>query len=90
MPRQFVVAKFRESDTRAYTYHNDGEPVAAGDVVRVTDRSGEGWKKVFVVSVNNETPPFATKPIIGRHVEDVREDAFDDADLERSNDMGAR
>ncbi|MES2289321.1 MAG: hypothetical protein V4530_06235 [Pseudomonadota bacterium] len=66
--RQFVIAKFRESDTRSYTYHNDGEPVAAGDVVRVEDRGG-GSKKVYVVDVNDQEPPFPTKPILGKHIE---------------------
>lgn len=42
MSRQYVLAKFRETDTRTYTYHNDAEPVKAGDVVRVEDRSGDG------------------------------------------------
>ena len=67
--RQFVVCKFRETDTRSYTYHHDGEPVMAGDSVRVMDRSGDGWKKVLVVDTHHDTPSFATKPIIGLHVE---------------------
>jgi hypothetical protein len=66
---QYVIAKFRETDTRTYTYHNDGPDVAAGDVVRVTDRSGDGWKKVWVVGVTDEKPSFPTKPILGLHVE---------------------
>lgn len=68
--RQYVACKFRTSDTRTFTYHNDGEPVHDGDTVRVADRSGEGWKKVYVVSTTDEEPPFPTKPILGLHVDD--------------------
>lgn len=71
MARQFVACKFRESDSRTYTYHNDGEPLASGDVVRVEDRSGDGWKKVFVAAVTDQEPSFPTKPILGRHVEEL-------------------
>ena len=84
--RQFILCKFRESDTRAYTYHNDAEPVAPGDVVRVADRSGDGWKKVFVAGVTDEVPRFETKPILGLHVEEPPQlidlDDADDRDLE--------
>lgn len=68
--RQFVACKFRVSDTRTFTYHNDGEPVADGDQVRVPDPRTDGWKKVFVVSTSDEKPPFETKPILGLHVEE--------------------
>ncbi len=68
--RQFVICKFRETDTRTYTYANDGEPVEAGDVVRVEDRSGDGWKKVFVVGITDREPTFPTKPILGLHREE--------------------
>ncbi|WP_422057360.1 hypothetical protein [Sphingomonas sp.] len=65
--RQFVVVRFRPEDTRTYTYHNDGEPVAAGDMLKVDDaRRGDGWKRVECVSVTDEVPPFQTKPILGR------------------------
>jgi hypothetical protein len=67
---QYVACKFRIADTRTFTYSNDGPPVAEGDQVRVPDRSGEGWKKVFVVSVTDVEPPFPTKAIIGLHTED--------------------
>lgn len=69
---QFVAVKFRTSDTRTYTYEWDGEPLHEGDVVRVGDRSGDGWKKVFVVSTTDEAPPFQCKPILGRHVDEER------------------
>lgn len=67
---QFVACKFRIEDTRTYTYANDGDPVNDGDVVRVPDRSGDGWKKVFVVSTTDQAPPFECKPILGLHVEE--------------------
>lgn len=63
--RQYVAVKFREGDTRTYTYHNDGAPVAAGDEVKVDDARSDGWKRVFVVSVDSAKPTFATKPILG-------------------------
>ena len=83
--RQFVACKFRISDTRTFTYVNDGPPVADGDVVRVPDRRSTGWKKVFVVSTTDEAPPFECKPILGLHVEDEPADDLltgDDRDLE--------
>ena len=67
---QYVDVKFRVEDTRTYTYAWDGEPLNEGDAVRVEDRSGEGWKKVFVVSTTDEAPPFQCKPILGRYVGD--------------------
>jgi len=71
---QFVACKFRVSDTRTYTYTWDGEPLNEGDTVRVEDRSGDGWKKVYVVSTSDQAPPFACKPILGKHVEPEHED----------------
>lgn len=66
---QYVACKFRESDTRSYTYAWDGDPFAPGDVACVEDRSGDGWKKVFVVGVSDEAPPFQCKPILRRYVD---------------------
>lgn len=70
--RQYVACKFRVSDTRTFTYHWDGEPFEEGATVRVPDpRSGDGWKKVYVVDPNAAKPTeFDTKAIIGRHVEE--------------------
>lgn len=70
MSKQYVAVKFRTSDVRQYTYVWDGEPLTEGDQVRVEDRHGDGWKVVYVVSTTNEAPPFACKPILGRHVEE--------------------
>lgn len=68
--RRYVACKFRIGDTKTFTYHTDGETYADGDIVRVPDRSGDGWNKVFVVSTSDEKPSFPTKPIIGLHVEE--------------------
>ena len=63
---QYVACKFRETDTRSYTYHNDGEPLAPGDWAKVEDRNGDGWKRVLVVMATDEAPSFPTKPILGK------------------------
>jgi len=64
--RQYVACKFRTEDTRSYTYHNDGEPVAVGDLLKVADRDGDGWKRVHCVSIGDTAPTFPTKPILGK------------------------
>ena len=69
--RRYFACKFRPEDSRSYTYHFDGAPFAVGDTFRIEDRSGDGWKKVLVVAVTDEKPPFPTKPILCLHVEDV-------------------
>ena len=62
--RQFVICKFREEDTRTYTYHHDGEPVAVGDrVVVSTDR---GAQAITVAEIIEKAPSFATKGIAGK------------------------
>ena len=48
---QYVACKFRSTDTRTYTYFNDGPPVAVGDEVKVADNRDDGWKRVEVVSI---------------------------------------
>jgi len=67
MPTQYVACKFRVQDTRTYTYHNDGAPVAPGDQVKVADARGadDAWKRVFMVSVSDRKPDYPTKPILG-------------------------
>lgn len=62
--RQYVEIRFKPEDQRGYSYHNDGEPVAVGDKVRVDARGSE--KIVEVVHLSDEAPPFETKPIIGK------------------------
>lgn len=62
--RQFVAVEFR-SGGRPYTYHNDGAPVWAGAVVKVPERSGDGWQRATAVSISDEEPAFATKGILG-------------------------
>lgn len=76
--RQFVACKFHAEDARTYTYHNDGEPVAIGDEVKVADTRSDGWKRVTVVSIADEAPSFPTKPILGK----VEPDPSDDDDIE--------
>lgn len=66
MSRQYVACKFRPDDKRSYTYHNDGEPVAVGDEVKIAGRSDDGWQRVHVVAVGDEMPSFETKPILGK------------------------
>lgn len=62
---QYVQVKFRASDTRTYTYENDGDPVAIGDEVKVADNRSDGWKRVEVVGITDEKPPFVCRPILG-------------------------
>lgn len=66
MSRQYVACKFRPDDKRSYTYHNDGEPVAVGDEVKIAGRSDDGWQRVYVAAVGDEMPSFETKPILGK------------------------
>lgn len=63
---QYVACKFRPEDRRSYTYHNDGEPVAVGDQVKIAGRDDDGWQRVHVVAVSDEKPSFDTKPILGK------------------------
>ncbi len=68
--RQYVACKYTIDDKRTYTFHNDGEPFADGDIVRVPARGGKGWKKVYVAAVGVPKPTnVETSAIIGRHVE---------------------
>lgn len=62
--RQYLTAKFSPDDERAYTYHNDGEPLAPGERVRVPTK-GEGSRTVTVHAIDIETPTFETKGVIG-------------------------
>lgn len=72
---QFVTCKFRPTDTRTYTYVNDGDPVAPGDMVKVPDRSGDGWQRVEVVAIIDQAPPFECKPILGKIEPETEGDA---------------
>lgn len=65
-PRQYLDIAFRPGG-RTYRYHNDGEPVARGDKVRVTSRLEEGWQAVEVVAADYVEPPFKTTAILGLH-----------------------
>lgn len=64
---QYVQCKFRSTDSRAYTYHYDGEEsLEVGDMVKVADARSDGWKRVEVVAIGDEAPKFPTKPILGK------------------------
>jgi len=90
MARRYITAKFRQEDTRAYTYHYDGTlALKPGDAVKVPDPKGaDGWKRVLVVALDvpkPDTSKFDTKEILGL-VEPQQPDmlaAGDDADLDR-------
>lgn len=66
MAKQFVDVKFRKGDAKSWCYHNDGEPVAVGDIVKVPTRFGSGWQRAEVVALSISQPPFATKEILGK------------------------
>jgi hypothetical protein len=74
VPKVYVQCKFRPEDTRTYTYEWEGEPLKPGDIVKVADARSDGWKRVTVVSVADEAPPFACKPILGLYNPDVEPD----------------
>lgn len=58
----FASVKFRESDTRTYTYAC-ALPVKIGD--RVTVDTKDGQKVVIVAAVEQDKPPFPCKSITG-------------------------
>lgn len=61
--RQYLVCRFSPNDKRTYTYHNDMEPVAAGDRVEVN--TARGLSVVRVEAITNQAPNFPTKHIAG-------------------------
>ena len=64
MARQYLTATLAPGGM-AYTYHNDGPPVAAGQQVLVDGRGGKGTRTVTVQAIEVPKPEFVTKPIIG-------------------------
>lgn len=64
MTRQFLTATFA-SGGMAYTYHNDGPLVAAGQKVLVNGKGGKGTRTVTVQAIGVDKPAFETKAIIG-------------------------
>ena len=63
---KYAKCRFRPTDTRLYTYENPGLDLVAGDFVKVADnRVPTAWKRVEVVELTDEIPPFACKPILG-------------------------
>lgn len=88
----YVACKFRPDDSRSYTYTWDGEPLAIGDVVKVADRSGDGWKRVTVASITDQAPPFPCKPILGRYEPEAPADDADqpaDTQQDEPSDLDA-
>lgn len=61
---QYVVVKFNPWDRRTYTYQNNGEPVAPGDMVDVD--TPRGRQSVKVEEVNMRKPSFTCKDIVGK------------------------
>jgi hypothetical protein len=59
--RQFIAVEFKQG-SRCYTYHNDGERLATGDVVRVPMRHGGSQRATVFGEVDQ--PEFETKPIL--------------------------
>lgn len=70
MTQQYLAVEFKPGGRR-YTYANDGEPVAIGDLVKVETRGG--IQVVTVAELVIEEPPFECKPILGKHVESTQE-----------------
>lgn len=64
MTRQYLAVEFKPGGRR-YTYANDGEPAAIGDLVRIETRFG-GQQIVTVAALVIEEPEFECKPILGR------------------------
>lgn len=62
MTAQYVQCQFNPWDRRAYTYQNDGEPVAVGDKVVVENSRGD--MTVTVVGICDKAPAFQCKPIL--------------------------
>lgn len=58
--RQFVTCTIK-GGTRAYTYHNDAEPLAPGD--RVNIETKHGFTTGEVASLVDAAPPFPTKAV---------------------------
>jgi hypothetical protein len=63
--RYYYVCKFRPGDKRTYTYHSDGVTYRPGQIVKVPDRSGDGWQTATIERETIQLPPFPTKAIIG-------------------------
>lgn len=79
---QYVKCRFRPEDSRIYTYVNPLEPVSVGDFVKVPDARSfdDGWKRVEVMEITDEEPPFTCKAILGR-IDPEGDAAADDGDI---------
>lgn len=77
MTDKYVRVTFQPGAAKSYSYKLadptwDPKP---GDEGKVDDAKGEGWKRVYVVDVTTDVPPFQCKPISKAP---PREDAADD------------
>ena len=66
---QYVAVKFSPVDSLSYVYHNDGAPLAVGDMATVASARDPSQSKRVRVEAIVEEPPFDTKPILGKAVE---------------------
>lgn len=63
---KYVKCKFRETDTRTYTYTWAGaDTLTPGDKVQVAAPREERLITIIVVAVTDTAPPFKCKPIKG-------------------------
>lgn len=67
--KQWVAVTFRDGQ-RPYTYHNEGDPVRVGDLIKVPDKAGDGWQRARVVDLPFDPPrvngqAVKTKAILG-------------------------
>ncbi len=82
---QYVRCTFTPGG-RAYIYHWDGEPVKVGDQVEAVTRDGK--VTLAVVGVSEDSPSFATKPILG--LAPPKEDAPEPAATDRRVEQKTR
>jgi hypothetical protein len=63
--RQYIEVQFPNGE-RTYTYHHDGDPVGAGEQVKLPGRGeDDGWQRGTVVTAFVDKPAFETKAILG-------------------------
>lgn len=64
---RYIAVTFNEGDRKTFTYHEmaaeDAAPLMPGDVGQIVDHRTGRLKRVHVVSIIKDKPPFPTKPI---------------------------
>ena len=63
--RQYLAVKFRPGDSRTFTYHWDGEPMAVGQEAKAPRKDGDGWSRVTVAAITTKPTAFETKALLG-------------------------